>query len=370
MRIRDYIFRQLLWWTVGVAACLTGVVWLTQSLRYVDMIVNRGLSARLFAYFTALLLPSFLALILPLALFAAVLFTFSKLASDNELIVMRAAGVGQAGLARPALRLALIVTALGYVFSLQLIPASHRAFKDIEHAIRNMYSAVLLQEGVFSQIVDGVTVYVRSRTPEGELLGIMVHDKRDPGRPVTLMAERGAIVARETGPRVLMENGTRQEISGETGQLSLLHFDRYTFDFDRLTEVTGADMREPQERYLGELLRPSPGSLRNFGRNRLLMEAHDRLAFPLLGLAFALVGLACLITGGHNPRGQFTRVVLAVGAVMALETAYFAVKSAGVSRVALWPLLYAIPIAAGGAAGLVLLADPRRRSAAPLSGSP
>ena len=67
-RIDRYIFRQLLGATLFVAVTLTGVVWLTQSLRFVEMIVNRGLSAPLFLYFTMLLLPSFLGVILPVAL--------------------------------------------------------------------------------------------------------------------------------------------------------------------------------------------------------------------------------------------------------------------------------------------------------------
>ena len=63
-RIDRYIFRQLAGATIFVAATLTGVVWLTQSLRFVEMIVNRGLSVPLFLYFTMLLLPSFLFIII------------------------------------------------------------------------------------------------------------------------------------------------------------------------------------------------------------------------------------------------------------------------------------------------------------------
>ena len=90
-RIDKYIFRQLLLTTLVVAAALTCVVWLTQSLRFVEMIVNRGLSAALFAYFTLLFLPAFLSVILPISLLAAVLFTYNRLLTDSELVVLRAA---------------------------------------------------------------------------------------------------------------------------------------------------------------------------------------------------------------------------------------------------------------------------------------
>ncbi|MEQ8166013.1 MAG: LptF/LptG family permease, partial [Alphaproteobacteria bacterium] len=98
--LNKYVLRQLLVGMVIVTIGLTCVIWLTQSLRFVDMIVNRGLTAGTFVYLTMLLLPNFLSIILPIAVFTVVVFTYSKLISDRELIVMRAAGLSQVALAR------------------------------------------------------------------------------------------------------------------------------------------------------------------------------------------------------------------------------------------------------------------------------
>jgi len=98
-----YILRQTLAIMVFVAVSFTAAVWLVQSLRLIDLIVNRGLSFGLFAYLAILILPRFIDVVLPIAVFIAILFTYNRLLSESELIVMRAAGVSQAGLARPAL---------------------------------------------------------------------------------------------------------------------------------------------------------------------------------------------------------------------------------------------------------------------------
>ena len=110
-----YIFGRIFWWTVFVTACLTCVVWLSQSLKFIEMIVSRSLSVSMFVYFTALMLPTFLALILPIALLFAVLFTYNKLTVDSELVVMRAAGFSQWSLARPALMVGAAATLVGYL---------------------------------------------------------------------------------------------------------------------------------------------------------------------------------------------------------------------------------------------------------------
>ena len=114
------------------------------------------------------------------------------------------------------------------------IPVSYRTFKEQQFVIRTDYSSVILQEGVFSTLVNDVTVYVRERNRIGELLGILVHDSRIPDQPVTMMAESGALVNSENGPRFVMINGNRQEMDKENGRLSLLYFDSYALDLKQL----------------------------------------------------------------------------------------------------------------------------------------
>lgn len=346
-QIDRYIFRQLLWTTLSVAFILTGVVWLTQSLRFIEMIINRGLSVPMFAYFTLLLLPTFFSVILPVALFAAVLFTYNRLLVDSELVVLRGAGMSPFGLGKPALMLAALVTVIGYGLTLYFMPASFREFKDLQNLLRNSYSMVLLQEGVFNTIMKGVTVYVRRRTAEGELLGIIVHDSRVPGRPVTLMAEQGAIVAGEKGPRVVMANGNRQEISAKDGKLSLLYFDRYNFDLDTGGAAPTIRWREPRERFLDELFYPMEQEKTLWLFQKLRMEGHYRLAQPLMTLSMVLIGLACLLAGEFNRRGNMRRVMAAVVVVLILEVAFLGIKNIGEQAPRVTPLLYLTTVVPG-----------------------
>lgn len=343
-KIDFYIFRQLVATTLFTAVTLTGVVWLTQSLRFVDMIINRGLSATMFVYFTMLLLPSFLGVILPIALFVAVTFVYNRLLTDSELVVMRAGGYSQYLLARPAMTLTILVVALCYALSIYFIPASYREFKDLQFTLRNSYPDVLLQEGVFSPVIKGVTVYVGSRSIRGELSEIIVHDARDKKRPVTMMAERGFIVSGEFGPRVVMETGSRQQVDEKDGNLSLLYFDRYSFDLSTVDDSAEDRWREPRERYLNELFF-SEGRKNEIGYfQKLRMEGHHRLSMPLLPLSFTLVGLAFLLGGDFNRRGQLLRILGAVATVVAIEVIQLGAKNLGERVPGVFMLMYLAPL--------------------------
>jgi lipopolysaccharide export system permease protein len=353
--ITRYILGQVMTATLFIATALTFAVWLTQSLRLFDYIVNRGLPASTFLSFIALLLPSFLGVVLPIAAFTAVLFVYNKLALDSEMVVLRSAGLSQLQIARPALLLGLLVTITVYSISLYFQPVSYRAFKDLQHSIRNNYADVLLQEGEFTVVSDGITVFVRERTADGQLRGILVHDGRNRDNPVTLMAENGALVVSDTGPRVVMKNGNRQQMERGSGRLSFLQFDSYTIELAHLEERLARRWREPKERFVTELLFPdeSYNDKKNF--DELIAEGHQRLAGPLYTMAFILIALAALQSGEFNRRGQLRRIVTAVLCVIVLEAISLAVHDFAIRAPKTIPLLYVSVLLAIAAALFILV---------------
>jgi lipopolysaccharide export system permease protein len=361
--ITRYKLGQLVMVTVFVTLGLTFAVWLTQSLRLIDLIVNRGLPATTFLSFIALLLPQFLGIVLPIAAFCAVVFVYNKLISDSELVVLRAAGLSQLQLARPALMLGLGIVVLMYAIMLYFLPASFREFKDLQFKIRNDYSAVLLREGVFNDVSDGVTVYVRERTSDGELKGILVHDTRDGDTPVTMMAERGALVTSDNGPRVVMANGNRQVVNEDSGKLAMLYFDRYTVDLSQFKETLATRWREPKERYLHELLIPQGHSSDLRYRDELVAEAHRRLATPLYAFAFVVVGAAAMLTGEFRRRGNLKRILAAVLIVAVLEIVNLTLHDLSIRMplIAI-PALYAGALIPIGLGFYALLRGPGRKA--------
>ena len=359
--ITKYILRELVGAMLFVTFALTGVVWLSHSLRFVDLIVNRGLSIGTFFHFTLLLMPTFLSVILPFALFCAVVYTYHRLTIDSELVVLRAAGLSQIALARPALILAGVVTLVCYSIMLYFMPLGFREFRDRYVVIRGDYTQILLREGTFNKIVKGITVYVRTSQSNGELRGILVHDNRDPNSPVTMMAERGALVRSPDGPRLLLINGNRQEVDANGRSLRLLTFDRNIFDLSNLAGAKGPRWRKPRERYLHELLGPLDSERDITHLAELRAEGHQRLVAPLFSVVFALIGLAATLAGKHSQRGRVPRILLGAGAVVVFQVLALALGDLIVDRPLLTPLLYFSLIVASAAAAFVLSRTRLRR---------
>ena len=361
-KITRYMLKQVIGLTVFITVALCFAIWLTQSLRLIDLIVNRGLPLSLFFYMATLLLPRFLTIVLPIAVFCATLFTYNRLSSDSELVVLRAAGLSPMTIARAGLIAGALVSMAMALLNFYLLPASYREFKDLQHAIRSDYSNILMQEGVFNTIGDGITVFIRARGGAGELRGILVHDSRNPSQQVTMMAERGALVRADEGLRVILLNGNRQYVDRQKGELSLLYFDRYVVEIAGSEAPSYVRYRDPRERYLPDLLAPgnSPDDRRN--RNKLIAEGHNRLTTTILPLTYSAAGMAFLFSLQFSRRSQ-TPVIIAAVALMALISAgQFGFHNlAGRTPIAVLAM-YAVTIAPLLAA-LYALAGPLRRRA-------
>lgn len=373
-RISRYVFRQAIVVMVFITVVLSAVFWLTQSLRFVDMVVNRGLPATNFLWLAMLILPRFLAIILPISGFVSVVYIYNKLIGDRELIVLRAAGFSNMRLALPALMVAGVAAAAIYLLNAYLLPVSYREFSDLRFAIRSDYSSVLLQEGTFHTLPGGITIFIRERAGAGQLNGILVQDGRKPESPITFMAESGTLVQTDEGPRVVLVNGSRQEIDRATGRLQYGQFEKHTLDLGLAGAAVPKDrVRAPEELYLWELFDPALAGLPNHAK--FIAEGHSRIAAPFLAASFAIVGLVFLLTGDFSRRGQSVRIVGSIVTVVSVQALAIAAHNMAGSSVKAIPLLYAVALVPG-LLGLVVLArgmgrrGPAVRGPGPQIGAP
>jgi lipopolysaccharide export system permease protein len=351
-----YVLRQSLSMMLFVTAALSAAVWLAQSLRLVDLIVNRGLSIEMFLYLALLILPRFLDIVLPIGAFIAVLFVFNRLSAESELVVMRAAGLGPLALARPVFVLAGIAFLVLLSLSAYFLPASNREFKDLQFEIRNRFVSALLQEGTFTTISDKLTIYIGGRDERGEVSGMLISDDRDPQQPVTIVAERGAFSDDAEASRIIMVNGARQRFDRTTGKLSVLTFDRYTLDLNMLRDAPGVRFRDAQERYLTELFWPNP-QLDPLTRRSFLVEGHQRMAVPLSVFSFVMIPLACLLPGEFSRRGQLRRVLMAVGLAFLFQAVDLGIKNLAARNLGMVPLMYLVDVLPLALGFVVLMSD-------------
>jgi lipopolysaccharide export system permease protein len=350
-RLSIYLLRQLAGPVALFSFLLTSVIWLSQSLRLLDLVINRGQSAPTFVYLTLLILPGLLVIILPLAYFFGALYGLHKLNADSELLVMQASGFSRAQLLVPVLIAAAGMMVLTYVCSLFLMPLGQRALRDKEIDIRADIGAAILTEGVFNTPANGLTVFVRELASDGQFHGILVHDSRTQ-HATTYIAESGVLAQTPAGARLIMKDGTIEQSIGGGAKLSVLKFQRYVFDLDQFAGPTHQTQLETNERFLPDLLWPDPAEKLDVrSRRAFFAEANNRIAAPLYCLAFALIAFAA-VAHGRGGRGAYALRLTgaSVGAAL-LRIIGYGAQGLAARQPVLCIVLYLLPLL-GVAAGI------------------
>ena len=357
-RLSLYVLRQIVGPFALFTVLLTLIVLLTQSLRLLDLVINRGQSAGVFAYLTLLMLPTILAVIIPIAFFGATLYALHKLNNDSELVVMWSAGVSRLQLTTTVLIAAALAMAMTYACNLYFMPAGQRAMNDKVVDIRADLGAAILREGAFTTPTDGLTVFFRELNAAGEIRGILVHDNRNPQRPVTYLAEGGVFAQTENGARLIMLNGTIQQTRQNGAQLSVLAFERSVFDLDQYASPRRDTDRDTSERFLSELFDPQlrGGKGQEMRRGLYLAEAHNRLSSPLYCIAFALIALAATATGHLSRSSYALRLITAATGAAGLRLIGYGAQGLAAANPEYCFVLYLLPLT-GAAIGALVLAQ-------------
>ena len=341
--VSAYIFRQALGPLLAILGALAAIAILTQGLNQLDIIITNRRAGLAFAYVTVLALPQLLSLILPMAVFIAVVYALNRMHSESEIAVLYGAGVSRQRIARPIIQLAVLAALAHLAVNVVVQPWSFKERRETLYALRTDIASSLIEEGSFTYPAEGLTLYARSRGGGGELRDLLINDARS-DLPITYTARAGAIVTIEGKPAIVMRDGQIQQ-QQDSGAVDVLDFDRYVLQMGTTLEEPDFFFLKASDRTLYELFYPDRTShydQRNV--NRFLAEAHSRLSAPLLNIALAMIALAGVLSGEFSRQGYTRRIMGAAFWALLVRLIALATPAAATDDPRLNALQYALPI--------------------------
>lgn len=348
--INRYIFRTTLGAFLVVLVSLTAVIWVTQALRDIDLMTSQGQTILVFVGITGLIVPLLVLVIAPIALLIAVAHTLNKLSADSEIIVMNAAGMSPWILFRAFVSAAIVVSIVVMAISAYFAPKGLRMLRDWLTEVRANVVSTIVQPGRFTSIESRVTIHIRERRRNGQLVGIFLDDQRNPKERMTVLAETGELIDNDNGTFLVLQTGVVQRQETGKHDPAMVVFDRYAFDLSQFAGGPQSVKYSIRERYLWQLLFPDPKDpfyIEQPGQFRA--ELHDRLIAPLYPLAFVVIAFAYLGAPRTNRQSRTLSMLGAIGAVALLRLTGFASTVFGANTPWMLSLQYiGMAIAFGG----------------------
>lgn len=305
MRIlKRYIAKQIIVGFLLISMSLLAMLWLTQSLRFVEMVTRQGLPVYMFVQMTSLLMPRIFNILSPIALFVAVLFVYNRMITDRELVVMQSSGISPWKSAQATIVVGLLLSFFGIYVMNFCIPQAEQKFRALEWSVKNNLTQAVFREGEFTPLNETITVFIDKHESDGSVSGIFVSDESKPGIKITLTAEKGRMVQTPKGPRILFINGVRQEINKKTFKFNMLSFTRYTADFNSGSGIKRKAQAAREKTFMQLIHASEDKTLAPQDVRKYVVEGHRRILYPFLNIILGLIACTGLLISNFNRRGQ------------------------------------------------------------------
>ncbi|MBA3446895.1 MAG: LPS export ABC transporter permease LptF [Pseudaminobacter sp.] len=344
--VERYILRRTL--EVFAAALLwtLAIVWTTQVLTRIDLVTDSGQSARTFFEIATLILPSIIPIVVPFALIIAVAQTLSMMNTDSELVVIAAAGSPRSIVIRPVVILALCASVFSFAIDNGVDPYARERGRHLVAAARADLLSLVIQEGTFRKVDDGLFVQVGARLPDGQLGGIFVADSRQENIDLVYYAKKGAVVQGDGKNLLVMNDGVVHRKTPE-GDVSIIRFTSYAFDLSEFSASASKFYMFPKDRTISYLLNPDPNDTVYQGQPQSFRaELHRRFTEWLYPLVFALIALAVAGEARSHREGRIHPLVTSITIALFVRWLGFFVTSQAQTAAVFTPFVYGVPAGA------------------------
>jgi len=316
-----YIFREVLHIFLISLLIFTIVLLMDKILKLIEWIVSRGASITLILKLLLYISPSFLVFTIPMALLVAILFSFGRLSSDNEVTAFKASGISLYQLYVPVGVFsvgAYLVSALLVFYGL---PWGNRGVYEVFFQMAQSKATLEIQERVFNDAFDGLILYVDKVPTYGEKMeGILIYDERQKGRYDTVFAREGFVVNNPNTQEVMLKlmKGDIHRFEPNRNLFQKIQFESYDLKLELASAMKAFSGRKLKDKEMSiEEMKNRIDKMRQKGLDTSTeeMEIHKRYAIPFVCLIFGLMGVPLGIQ--HRRSGRSNGFVFSLLIILA-----------------------------------------------------
>ena len=337
-----YILKQLFVAIFSFLFVLVGIAWLTQVLRLISFMVSNRISVSSFLYFTMLLLPTILTVVLPLSVFAVILYIYNKLISDKEIVVMQSNWIDIKLISKPAITFMIVITVISYYLVLYLSPAFYLKFRDYKFKITNSVIAMFVKDGEFTEISKGLMLYVKEAKKD-IFIDIFIHDTRKPNNPRTIIASQGKLIDSPDGAIIALTNGSIQETKNNNYVFGT--FENYTVNMG-ITTAKSNPSYKPKDLFMRQLFFAKKlGYANDSNFSEYKTEIHRRFITPLYIMIFGLIALVFMLRTSLNRRSNTVIIFMSIVSMITIQIIYMFLFNVIIkNNYFLWPMTYILTL--------------------------
>ena len=274
--------------SIIVGILLTTILWITQSFKVFELIINNGISIKDFLKLLIYLFPTIFYNIIPFTALITAVLEVQRMIRDQELLILQSNSYNYLQIAKPFITSSIIITCIALIFSSYIMPKFYREFKLLQFSLQHSYASFLLEKGMFSSKINGLTFYIANKNKDGLMYGILTNDARSPNKDITITAKFGKLAVNENKIALILENGTRQEYNRINNKFTLMTFNKYVFNLDLSNFFNQKYIDNPNEKFITKVFK---AALKEKDK-RYIINLQNRVLWPLFCIILGVLPIA------------------------------------------------------------------------------
>ena len=174
--MKKILFRKLLtdwmiFFFIGLVST-SMIIWIFQSVNYLDLIVEDGRDFTLYLKYTLLNFPKIVSKIFPFAVFFSFSYILTKYETNNELMIFWNHGVKKMNLINFFISFSLLVTIIQLILTVYVVPETQNISRSLIRTSNTNFFESFIKPKKFNDNINNLTIYAEKKNKNGELKNI------------------------------------------------------------------------------------------------------------------------------------------------------------------------------------------------------
>jgi len=240
-KIYKHFFFELSKYFFIVLFTFTAIVWTVQAVNFLDLIVEDGHAISIYLNYSLLNVPKILTKFIPLSFLLALLFTISKLESENELLILWTSGLNKIKVINFFIKVSILVTFMQFILAGFINPNILNHSRSLIRDSNLDFLSSMVKTNQFNDAVEGLTIFVGKKNSSGVMENIFIRDDSEilsnlenskDSNNLTIFAKKGRMSNKNTNSIILEEGIIHSE--DKSKKINAIKFKKTELVFDKL----------------------------------------------------------------------------------------------------------------------------------------
>ena len=298
------IFKDITYFFIITSLSLTLIVWVIQSVNYLDFVSEDGHSMKVYFMYSLLSLPKIFNRLILFVFFISVFFTISKYEENNEILIFWSYGIKKTEFVNKIIKFSFLFLIISLFFSALVVPKTQDLAKSYIRDSNIDYFPSLIKTQHFNDAANNLTIFIEKKDNQGFIKNIFIKENLDGSKSKIITAKKGILVKKNQSFYLILYNGRLINVDSnntniikfEKSEFNLSRYDTKSTVFPKIQETNSAKLIEcfnsflnNQKGFSERLFKCNTDSI-----NPVIQEIYKRLVIPFYIILSAFIA-SCLI---------------------------------------------------------------------------